>query len=155
MGQTHTLLADSQGHQPLNHGNVCVFSSLGNLCNLFYLCNCTHILNEWADYIPQNIFFYLSIYLYTLLISPLKGSSQEKAFRVQEDFTLPPFSVSCLYTGKNTEEWLLRSSLRPFRSPFIIHREYSGSIPAAPTTGENIFLNKHIYSFPFFKTFLF
>ena len=37
------------------------------------------------------------IYLYTVLKSPLKESSQDKAFRVQEDFTIPSPSVPCLF----------------------------------------------------------
>ena len=44
----------------------------------------------------------LSIYhLSTWLISPLKGGSQDKAFRVEGDLTLPSPSAPCLFIGEN------------------------------------------------------
>ena len=51
---------------------------------------------------------YQSISLYSWFISSLKGSNQDKAFRVQGNFTLPSPSVPCLFIEKNTEEGLLR-----------------------------------------------
>ena len=51
---------------------------------------------------------FLSIYLYTWLVSPLKESSQYMGFRVQGDFTFPSLSVPFLFIGENTEEGLPR-----------------------------------------------
>ena len=48
----------------------------------------------------------LSIYICTWLISQLKKYSQDKAFWVQGDFTLPSPSVPCLLVGENTEDGL-------------------------------------------------
>ena len=60
------------------------------------------------EYRSLDPFHCKSIYLYTWLISTLKGDSQDNTFRVQRDFTLPSPFVPCLFIGENTKEGLLR-----------------------------------------------
>ena len=82
---------------------------------------------------PYSHFLYLSIsiYLYTWLIYPLKGDSQDKAFRIQGDFILSSPSAPCLFVGKITVEGLPRplalSLLVTFYEPQGIRRWYSCS----------------------------
>ena len=55
-----------------------------------------------------------TLYIYTRLISPLKGDGQDKVFRVQGDFTFPFLSAPCIFVGENTEKGLPRPLTKPF-----------------------------------------
>ena len=92
------------------------------------------ILCNWLLF----LFYFTEFKTYTLIHTShsLKGDSQDKAFKVHGDITLPCPSVSCLCIGEYTEEGLPRLLTPSISSPFTNHREYSsGRIHVASTTG--------------------
>ena len=77
------------------------------MCTSHKLFICTYILpknnNERENLQDGSMTFDYSIsqvYI-TMLISPLKGGSQDKTFRIQEDFTLP--SLLCVLSFHRRE----------------------------------------------------
>ena len=96
----------------VDHSVLVRYLEEGLACQLMY---------RWLSY-KQSIY----------LLSLLKRGSQDKAFRVQGDFTLPSSSKLSFYKsiqGRDFQD----PSLCPFLSPSMTHREYDGSILAANT----------------------
>ena len=103
---------------------------------------CSHVAMFLSK--VNNVIIIIYIYLYTWLISPLKGSSRDKAFRVLGGFILSS-SVSIFLLERIQRRDFPDPLLCAFWLPFTNCKEYSGSILAVPTIIIIIMIHLSIY----------